>query len=108
MEASDPIYWLAIGLFGQAAFSSRFLVQWVASERAGRSNVPVAFWYLSLLGSFTLLVYAIHREEPVFALGQSLGSVVYIRNLMLLRRTAESTSEASGYVGPGGMTGKPS
>lgn len=85
MEWNDAIGWLAIGLLGQAAFFSRFLVQWIASERARRSVVPLAFWYLSLAGSLTLLVYAIHRQEPVFALGQSLGSLVYVRNLMLLR-----------------------
>ncbi|MBW2382549.1 MAG: lipid-A-disaccharide synthase N-terminal domain-containing protein [Deltaproteobacteria bacterium] len=76
MEWNDAIGWLAIGLLGQAAFFSRFLVQWIASERARRSVVPLAFWYLSLAGSLTLLVYAIHRQEPVFALGQSLGSLV--------------------------------
>lgn len=90
MEWSDSIGWLAFGLLGQAAFFSRFLVQWVASERAGRSLVPLAFWYLSLVGSLSLLAYAIHRREPVFALGQSLGSLVYVRNLMLLRNADPS------------------
>lgn len=93
MEWNDSIGWLAFGLLGQAAFFSRFLLQWIASERAGKSLVPVAFWYLSLAGSLTLLMYAIHRREPVFAIGQSLGSLVYVRNLMLLR--AEQTADAS-------------
>ena len=94
MEWNDSIGWLVFGLLGQAAFFSRFLLQWIASERAGKSLVPVAFWYLSLAGSLTLLMYAIHRREPVFALGQSLGSLVYVRNLMLLRgeRTADASS----------------
>jgi len=86
MDWGDSMYWLAFGLLGQTAFFSRFLVQWIASERAGRSLVPTAFWYLSLAGSATLLVYAIHRRDPVFVLGQSVGGVVYIRNLVLLRR----------------------
>lgn len=75
--------WLAIGLTAQALFTGRFLVQWIATERKGRSVVPKAFWYLSLAGSSLLLVYAIHRRDPVFILGQSFGLVVYVRNLML-------------------------
>jgi lipid-A-disaccharide synthase-like uncharacterized protein len=86
MSWDDTGYWLAFGLLGQAAFFSRFLVQWIASERAGRSLIPVAFWYLSLAGSLALLIYAVHRREPVFALGQSVGTLVYVRNLVLLRR----------------------
>lgn len=85
MDWSDTPFWLALGLLGQAAFFSRFLVQWIASERAGRSIIPRAFWYLSLGGSLTLLVYTIHRQDPVFLLGQTVGSFVYVRNLVLLR-----------------------
>jgi lipid-A-disaccharide synthase-like uncharacterized protein len=96
MEWSDSTTWLAVGLLGQAAFFSRFLVQWVASERAGRSLIPVVFWYLSLAGSLTLLVYALHRREPVFALGQSMGSLVYVRNLILLRRGEDGPGAAPG------------
>ena len=81
MDWSDSRWWLAFGLGGQAAFFSRFMVQWIASERAGRSYVPMAFWYLSLLGSVILLVYAIHRAEPVFLLGYLPNSVVYVRNI---------------------------
>jgi len=86
MDWNDSIAWVVFGLVGQAAFFSRFLTQWVASERRGESTVPIVFWYLSLIGSTTLLVYAIHRQEPIFALGQSIGSVVYVRNLILIRR----------------------
>lgn len=75
-----------VGLLGQACFFSRFLVQWIASEKNGRSVVPVAFWYLSLAGGLLVLVYAIWRRDPVFTLGQSVGAFVYIRNLMLIRR----------------------
>ena len=96
MDWSDSLPWLAFGLLGQAAFFSRFLVQWVASERAGRSYVPLAFWYLSLLGSLILLIYAIHRAEPVFLLGYLPNSAVYIRNLMLIRRSGAGGSPSGG------------
>jgi lipid-A-disaccharide synthase-like uncharacterized protein len=79
-------FWLAIGFLGQAVFTGRFLVQWIASERAGRSVVPVLFWFLSIAGSLLLLVYAVHRRDPVFMLGQSAGLLVYFRNLHLIRR----------------------
>ena len=84
--------WLAIGFGGQALFASRFLYQWIASERAGRSYIPRAFWYLSLAGGVTLLAYAIHRGDPVFILGQATGAFIYIRNLVLLHRNAELES----------------
>ncbi|HET9334670.1 MAG TPA: lipid-A-disaccharide synthase N-terminal domain-containing protein [Gemmatimonadota bacterium] len=78
--------WLVIGFLGQVCFFSRFLVQWMASERAGRSLVPRAFWYLSIAGGAIVLTYAIWRRDPVFIAGQSGGLFVYLRNLILLRR----------------------
>jgi lipid-A-disaccharide synthase-like uncharacterized protein len=78
--------WLAIGLAGQALFSARFLVQWLVSEKRHESVIPVAFWYLSLAGSAVLLSYALYRQDPVFILGQSMGSFIYLRNLWLIRR----------------------
>jgi lipid-A-disaccharide synthase-like uncharacterized protein len=78
--------WMGLGFLGQAAFSGRFLVQWLASERAGRSLVPTAFWHLSIVGSALLLAYAIHQRDPVFILGQSAGILIYFRNLLLLHR----------------------
>ena len=78
--------WLVIGFLGQVCFFSRFLVQWMASERAGRSLVPRAFWYLSIAGGTIVLSYAIWRRDPVFIVGQSVGLFVYLRNLILLRR----------------------
>lgn len=78
--------WVGIGLAGQACFFSRFLVQWIASERRGRSVVPRAFWYLSISGGLILLSYSLWRRDPVFILGQSVGLFVYLRNLALLRR----------------------
>lgn len=78
--------WIAIGLLGQALFSARFLVQWLTSERARRSVIPRAFWFLSVAGGATLLAYAIHRLDPVFIVGQGAGLFVYLRNLQLIYR----------------------
>jgi lipid-A-disaccharide synthase-like uncharacterized protein len=77
--------WLAIGLVGQLTFGARFLVQWIVSERRGRSVIPVAFWWLSLGGGLILLAYALHRRDPVFILGQAFGLIVYVRNIVLIR-----------------------
>lgn len=77
--------WIVIGFVGQALFSARFLLQWLASERARRSVIPKAFWYFSLGGSMVLLAYAIHRADPVFIVGQATGLVIYLRNLYLIR-----------------------
>jgi len=78
--------WLAVGLAGQALFSARFMLQWIRSEQAGRSVLPVGFWYLSAGGGLILTVYAIRSEDPVFILGQAAGLVVYLRNLWLIHR----------------------
>jgi len=78
--------WLGVGFVGQALFTSRFLVQWITSERAGRSVTPVAFWYFSLLGGLVLLSYALYRRDPVFIAGQAVGIVVYVRNLQMIAR----------------------
>jgi len=88
MLGDGAMAWVALGLAAQVVFSARFVVQWLASERAGASVVPTAFWYLSLSGSALLLVYAIHRRDPVFILGQGMGFLIYLRNLHLLRRQA--------------------
>lgn len=77
--------WLVLGLSGQLCFTSRFLVQWFASERLKRSVVPEAFWHLSLLGGVILLVYAVYRRDPVFILGQATGILIYLRNLYFVR-----------------------
>jgi len=78
--------WLAVGFLGQALFSARFIVQWLSSEKIKKSVIPSAFWYFSLAGGTTLLAYAIHRQDPVFILGQAFGFVVYTRNLVLIAR----------------------
>ena len=85
VETWLEFWWVMIGLGGQLLFTARFLVQWIASEKAGRSVVPLAFWYFSIGGGLILLSYAIYRRDPVFILGQSLGVTVYLRNLMLIR-----------------------
>ena len=78
--------WIAIGFAAQAMFSARFLIQWIASERAGRSVVPVAFWFFSILGGAMLFVYALYRQDPVFIAGQGTGLLIYGRNLWLIFR----------------------
>jgi lipid-A-disaccharide synthase-like uncharacterized protein len=76
--------WLGVGFLGQALFSARFLVQWIASERRRTSVVPREFWYFSVGGGLTLLAYAIYRADPVFILGQGAGLFVYARNLYFI------------------------
>ena len=78
--------WISVGLGGQLLFTCRFLIQWIHSERNKKSVIPVSFWYLSIFGSLTLLVYAIHRIDPVFILGQAMGCFIYLRNLVLIQR----------------------
>jgi lipid-A-disaccharide synthase-like uncharacterized protein len=83
---------LTFGFAGQALFSARFLIQWIASERSRKSVVPVLFWYFSLGGGVTLFLYALYRKDPVFMLGQGFGLIVYARNLWLIhkeKRTGE-------------------
>ena len=79
-------FWLVLGFCAQAMFSARFLVQWIASEKAGKSVVPELFWYFSIGGAAMLLAYAIYRKDPVFILGQSMGFLIYGRNLYLIYR----------------------
>ncbi len=85
-----------LGLIGQAVFMCRFLVQWIASERAGRSVMPTAFWWLSLAGAGLLLSYAILKADPVFILGQSLGFMIYVRNLVLIHRNNDKDHALGG------------
>lgn len=78
-------WWLIVGFAGQVLFMMRFVIQWLHSERQRRSVVPVAFWYFSVLGGLTLLVYSVHRRDPVFIAGQLLGVLIYLRNLYLIK-----------------------
>ena len=88
-------YWLIIGFVGQIAFGARFIIQWVVSEKKGESTIPITFWYCSIAGSLILLTYAIHKEDPVFIVGQSLGSIIYIRNLVLIDRKKSALARAN-------------
>ena len=90
-----PKLWIVIGFAGQALFFCRFLVQWVASERARKSVVPTAFWYFSLGGGLILAAYAIHRRDPVFIVGQSLGLLIYLRNLWFIHRRGRMPGPAA-------------
>ena len=81
---TQEIVWLGIGFAAQLMFSMRFIVQWIASERARRSIVPEMFWYFSFAGGAMLLAYAIYRSDPVFILGQGMGLLIYVRNIHLI------------------------
>lgn len=85
--SSGDLVWVSIGLLGQLAFAARFIVQWIASERAGRSVVPVIFWYFSILGSMVVLAYGLHKADPVIIIGQLPGVLVYSRNLWLIHKS---------------------
>jgi lipid-A-disaccharide synthase-like uncharacterized protein len=86
---------LLIGYVAQGMFFMRFVVQWIASERAGRSVLPTAFWFFSIVGGIMLLGYALYRRDPVFIIGQAFGVFVYLRNLQfVLRAGSETTTTA--------------
>ncbi len=78
--------WEVVGFLGLAVFSSRFIIQWIVSEREKKSVIPIAFWYLSIIGSLCLLAYAIERADPVFILSYLFNGFIYMRNLVLIRR----------------------
>ncbi len=82
--------WVVLGFLGQGLFTARFLVQWLASEKAGRSVIPLAFWFFSIGGGLLLLIYSLYRGDPVFILGQGLGLLIYVRNLMLIQKDRSS------------------
>ena len=81
---SVEIVFLCIGFFGQGLFASRFIFQWIYSEKKGESYIPVIFWYLSIFGGLGLLTYALFRKDPVIIVGQSFGIFIYLRNLILI------------------------
>jgi lipid-A-disaccharide synthase-like uncharacterized protein len=101
---SIPTTWLVIGFLGQAVFTARFLVQWLASERERDSIVPVAFWWLSLAGGIILLSYALHRRDPVIIVGQGMGLFIYARNLMLIAKGRRRAAERKTTAAPGDGT----
>ena len=81
---SDAYLWLSVGFVGQAFFSARFIIQWIASEKRKESVIPIAFWFFSIGGGLTLFTYALHRLDPVFILGEAAGVLIYSRNLYLI------------------------
>jgi lipid-A-disaccharide synthase-like uncharacterized protein len=88
-------WWVLLGFLAQGLFTMRFLVQWIASERAGRSVIPLAFWIFSIAGGVLLLIYALYRKDPVFIAGQALGVFVYLRNLYFVMRERKQTAPAA-------------
>ena len=87
-------FWLAFGLVAQLFFTARFLVQWISSERAGQSVVPMAFWFFSMGGGLMTLVYGVVKREPVIIVGQALACIIYVRNIMLIMKSRSRGSEA--------------
>ncbi len=82
--SNTEIIFLIIGFLGQGLFASRFIFQWIYSEKKGESSIPIIFWYLSIFGGLGLLTYAIFRKDPVIILGQTFGIFIYLRNLILI------------------------
>lgn len=93
--STTELVWVGIGFLAQSMFFMRFVIQWIASEKAKRSVMPDAFWYWSIAGGFLLLVYSIYRLDPVFIIGQGTGLFIYIRNLQFVRRTRRSEARAA-------------
>jgi len=86
VSGMGELIWVIIGFAGQACFGGRFLVQWIVSEKRGESVVPPVFWYMSLVGGLMILSYAIYRMDPIFILAQALNPILYLRNIILMRR----------------------
>ena len=82
------ILFLFIGFIGQGLFASRFIFQWIYSEKKGESTIPIVFWYLSIFGGIGLLIYAVSRSDPVIIVGQLFGIFIYLRNLILIYRSS--------------------
>ncbi len=87
-------WWVMLGFIAQGLFTMRFLLQWIASERAGHSVIPLAFWIFSIFGGVLLLVYALYRKDAVFIAGQAFGVFVYLRNLYFVLRDRRATTVA--------------
>jgi lipid-A-disaccharide synthase-like uncharacterized protein len=90
MTLDNQTLWIGAGLTGQVLFGVRFLVQWLYSEARGQSLIPPAFWYLSVAGGVILLSYAIHQREVVFIIGEAVTLAIFLRNVIMLRKQADS------------------
>lgn len=88
----SEILWVIFGLSAQGLFFMRFLVSWIASERSGKTTIPVYFWYFSIIGAFFTLIYSYHRQDLVFITSQSLALIIYIRSL-IIQRKSDSTKK---------------
>jgi lipid-A-disaccharide synthase-like uncharacterized protein len=88
--STTELVWLTVGFVAQLMFSMRFILQWIASERAKKSIVPEVFWYFSLAGGVLLFAYAVYRLDPVFMMGQGMGLLIYVRNIQLIWQQKES------------------
>ena len=86
-------WWVIFGLIGQLSFSTRFIIQWICSEKKKESYIPIVFWYFSLFGGSILLIYASHIKDPVFITGQTIGLIIYLRNLVLISSNNKRKSE---------------
>lgn len=93
MFAHGVRFWEVVGFLGLAVFSSRFIVQWIESERRKESVIPVSFWYLSIIGSLLLLSYALVRKDPVFILSYLFNGIIYARNLYLIHRKRRAEAD---------------
>ena len=96
LSFNSETFWLLLGFSAQGLFAGRFVVQWLYSEKMGKSRVPTVFWFFSLGGGFLLFIYAIKRQDPVFIAGQGLGLLIYVRNIYLVyREKRELKAEAA-------------
>ena len=98
-------WWVLLGVVAQGLFTMRFVVQWLASEKAQRSVVPMTFWWFSIGGGMLLLIYALYRRDPVFILGQGFGVFVYLRNLQFVLRAKARGEDTNSGPGGGGRSG---
>ena len=87
--SNTELFFLIVGFIGQGLFASRFIFQWIYSEKKGESHIPIIFWYLSIFGGIGLLTYAIFRKDPVIIVGQTFGIFIYVRNLILIYNNRE-------------------
>ena len=100
-------FWLVFGILAQLIFGSRFILQWIASERAGQSVMPLSFWFLSIAGGLMTLVYGFVRREPVIIIGQGLSTGIYLRNLALIFRERRRRLQGEAAARAAGRDGGP-
>jgi len=97
---NDPV-WATTALVGQLIFAGRFVLQWLVSEYKKKSHVPTAFWYISLVGGIIMLAYSVHIKNPIFMLGFSLNTLIYLRNIHLIYKHAKRNDVAAMEEGGG-------